>query len=350
MLPKVPGINGAPTAALLAAIVESSDDAIASKTLDGIVTSWNRGAERLFGYAAAEIVGRPIAILAAPGREDEMPAILARIRRGERVDHFETVRRRKDGGLVEVSLTVSPVRNQQGRIVGASKVARDIRARKAAEEQQRLLLQELSHRVKNTLAVVQSLARQSGERAGSVTSFLEVFGGRLRALAGAHELLAGTSWSGAGLGDLVRQALEPHAVGEEQIAVAVDKGVAVPASLTQDLALVLHELATNAAKHGALSVPGGQVAIDGGVAAVVGAGGREVQLVWREAGGPPVERPARLGFGTLFLSQAVAHGHGGRVDLDWRREGLVCAIRVPLDGEGPARISAAGRDGPEASS
>jgi two-component sensor histidine kinase len=132
--------------------------------------------------------------------------------------------------------------------------------------------------------------------------------------------------------------------------VAVDKGVAVPASLTQDLALVLHELATNAAKHGALSVPGGQVAIDGGVAAVVGAGGREVQLVWREAGGPPVERPARLGFGTLFLSQAVAHGHGGRVDLDWRREGLVCAIRVPLGGEGPARTSAAGRDRPEASS
>ena len=125
-MPNVPGIKSAPTDALLAAIVESSDDAIASKTLDGIVTSWNRAAERLFGYAAEEMIGRPIAVLAAPGREDEMPAILARIRRGEQVDHFETVRRRKDGGLVEVALTVSPVRDGRGRIVGASKIARDI--------------------------------------------------------------------------------------------------------------------------------------------------------------------------------------------------------------------------------
>ena len=98
--------------ALLAAIVESSDDAIASKTLDGIVTSWNRAAERLFGYTAEEMIGQPIAVLAAPGRENEMPTILERIRRGERVDHFDTVRRRKDGTLVEVSLTVSPVRDR----------------------------------------------------------------------------------------------------------------------------------------------------------------------------------------------------------------------------------------------
>ena len=118
---------------LLTAIVESSDDAIASKTLDGVVTSWNRAAERLFGYAAAEMIGQPIARLAAPGREGEMPAILERIRRGERVDHFDTVRRRKDGTLVEVSLTVSPVRDAAGRVVGASKIARDITERRRAE-------------------------------------------------------------------------------------------------------------------------------------------------------------------------------------------------------------------------
>jgi PAS domain S-box-containing protein len=327
-LPKVPGIKGAPTDALLAAIVESSDDAIASKTLDGIVTSWNRAAERLFGYAAAEIVGRPVALLAAPRREEEMATILARIRRGERVDHFETVRRRKDGGLVEISLTVSPMRDRRGRIVGASQIARDITERKAAEERSLLLLAELSHRVKNTLALVQSLARQTAGRSGSVASFLDVFDGRLRALAGAHELLIATAWSGAGLGDLVRRTLEPHAVGEEQIAVVVEEGAAVPASLTQNLALALHELATNAAKHGALSVSRGRVTVEGGVA--VGDDGREVRLVWRERGGPPVERPAQQGFGTQLLTQAVAHGHGGRVDLDWGREGLVCAIRVPL--------------------
>ena len=148
--------------ALLAAIVESSDDAIASKTLDGIVTSWNRAAERLFGYAAEEMIGRPIAVLAAPGRENEMPAILERIRRGERVDHFDTVRRRKDGTLVEVSLTVSPVRDEAGRIVGASKIARDITERRRAEQERELRLGELRHRVKNLLAMVQALAHQTG--------------------------------------------------------------------------------------------------------------------------------------------------------------------------------------------
>src|SRR4051812_40716518 len=158
---KRPIVPSSLASALLAAIVEGSDDAIASKTLDGIVTSWNRAAERLFGYAAREIVGRPIAVLAAPGREDEMPMILERVRRGERVDHFDTVRKRKDGTLAEISLTVSPVRDGRGRIVGASKITRDITGRRAAEERQRLLLRELDHRVKNTLAVIQGMARQT---------------------------------------------------------------------------------------------------------------------------------------------------------------------------------------------
>ena len=124
--------------ALLAAIVDNSDDAIASKDLTGVVTSWNRAAERLFGYTAQEMIGRPIAVLAAPGREDEMPAILERIRRGERVDHFETVRRRKNGSLVEIALTVSPIRDQGGQIVGASKIARDIGDRRQAEQAREL--------------------------------------------------------------------------------------------------------------------------------------------------------------------------------------------------------------------
>ena len=120
---------------LLAAIVEDSDDAIISKTLEGVVTSWNRAAERLFGYAAAEIQGRHIFVLAAPGHEAEMPAILERIRRGERVDHFETAWRRKDGSLVDVSLTVSPIRDRSGAIIGASKIARDITERQRQERE-----------------------------------------------------------------------------------------------------------------------------------------------------------------------------------------------------------------------
>jgi PAS domain S-box-containing protein len=129
----------------LAAIVESSDDAIVSKSLDGIIRSWNRGAERIFGYTAEEIVGKHISILAAPDRADEIPQILARIARGDRVDHYETKRRTKDGRILTVSLTVSPVRDASGRIVGASKIARDItereRYRKALEEANTALTQ-----------------------------------------------------------------------------------------------------------------------------------------------------------------------------------------------------------------
>src|SRR3984893_10348701 len=119
--------------AYLAAIVESSDDAIVSKTLDGIVTSWNRGAEAIFGYSAEEMIGRPIALLFPPDRLGEEDLILGRIRRGDRVDHFETVRRRKDGRDIDVSLTISPVRDGAGRIVGVSKIARDISDKKRGE-------------------------------------------------------------------------------------------------------------------------------------------------------------------------------------------------------------------------
>jgi PAS domain S-box-containing protein len=117
----------------LASIVEFSGDAIISKDLDGIITTWNRGAEHLFGYSAEEAIGMPVTVLIPPDRLDEEPGILARIRRGERIDHFETVRRRKDGGLVDISLTVSPMRDATGKIVGASKIAREITDRKEAE-------------------------------------------------------------------------------------------------------------------------------------------------------------------------------------------------------------------------
>ena len=117
-------------AQLLQAIVDSSDDAIISKDLNGIITSWNKSAERLFGYTEAEAVGKPITILIPPDRLDEEPQILARIKAGERVDHFETVRQRKDGRLLEISVTISPVRDHTGVVVGASKIARDITERK----------------------------------------------------------------------------------------------------------------------------------------------------------------------------------------------------------------------------
>src|SRR4028118_470528 len=123
--------------AWLNAIIESADDAIVSKTLDGIITSWNDGASRIFGYTAEEVIGKPVVILIPPEHQDEEPNILARIRRGERIEHYETVRIRKDGTLVDISLTVSPIRGPDGKIIGASKIARNISDRKRAEAELR---------------------------------------------------------------------------------------------------------------------------------------------------------------------------------------------------------------------
>src|SRR5438105_13556945 len=130
---------------LLAAIVESSHDAIVSKTLNGVITSWNKGAERLFGYAAEEAVGQNITMIIPPERRDEERMIVEQLTRGDRVDHFETVRRRKDGSLIDVSLTISPMKDASGRVVGASKLARDITERKRAEEALRQAQTDLAH-------------------------------------------------------------------------------------------------------------------------------------------------------------------------------------------------------------
>ena len=138
--------GGLGTQAMLAAIVESSDDAIYAKTLEGAILSWNHGAERMYGYSAAEVVGRPVSILVPPRSTDEVPQILERIKGGERVDHFETVRVRKDGEALDVSLSVSPVRDASGRIVGASTIARDI-------TEQKRLREALTQRAKEILEV-----------------------------------------------------------------------------------------------------------------------------------------------------------------------------------------------------
>src|SRR5512144_2096879 len=200
-----------PADAWLAAIVESSDDAIVSKTLDGVITSWNRSAERLFGYTAEEAIGKHTLILAAPGREDEMPRILEKISRGEKIEHYDTMRRRKDRTVIEISLTVSPIRDSAGRIVGASKIARDVGERKRWERRQALLLRELNHRVKNTLAVIQAIARNTARPGIDVEQFIEDFEGSLGAMAAAHDQLVAADWQGAMLDELVRGTLAAHA-------------------------------------------------------------------------------------------------------------------------------------------
>jgi PAS domain S-box-containing protein len=172
----------------LAAIVDSSDDAIISKDLQGTIISWNKGAERLFGYTLAEAVGKPITMLIPAERQGDEAAILERIKRGERIDHYETVRQRNDGTRIEISLTVSPVRNAKGEIIGASKNARDITGRKRREAQLLILAREAEHRARNMLSIV--LATVQLSHAETVHGLKRAIEGRIQALANVAELFA----------------------------------------------------------------------------------------------------------------------------------------------------------------
>jgi PAS domain S-box-containing protein len=250
-----------------AAIVESSEDAILSKDLDGVITSWNHGAERLFGYAPGEVVGRPVTILIPGDRDNEEPMILERIRRGERIEHYETVRRRKDGSLVDISLTVSPIRDPAGKIIGASKIARDITERRRANERRQLLLGEMNHRIKNLFALAISVVSLSGRSANSVEELIVSARERLLALARAHELTLSRDSVDAPhvempttLHSLIRAIVAPYESIRNESAQRfeiVGPDIAISGAAVSTLALLLNEFSTNSAKYGAPFEPEG---------------------------------------------------------------------------------------------
>jgi PAS domain S-box-containing protein len=308
--------------ALLASIVEFGDDAIVSKNLDGIITSWNRGAERMFGYLAEEVIGKPVTILIPPERHHEEDVILERIRRGDRLDHYETIRRRKGGNLIDVSLTISPLRDANGEVVGASKIGRDITERKRSEAQISVLAREAEHRAKNLLANVKAVVHLS--QSGTPDGLKEAIEGRIEALANVHSLFVQSRWSGAELGNLVKQELSPYRKDEEERTRIDGPAVMLKPDVAQAIAVALHELATNAAKYGALSGAKGEVDVRWSCAA-----DDLVTLRWSEAGGPPVNPPTHKGFGTSVIAAMIQAHAGGNMRLDWRTEGLVCEIALP---------------------
>jgi PAS domain S-box-containing protein len=322
--------------ARLAAIVVSSDDAIVSKTLEGRVTSWNDGAARIFGYQPDEMIGQPVTKLIPPdllGEEDE---IIAKLRRGERVNHFETERLTKDGRRINVSVTVSPLHDKTGRVVGASKVARDITERKQSEKIQRLLLDELNHRVKNTLATVQAIARQSLYRSKSPDEFVASFSGRVQAMARAHGVLTQRALQGAEISDLVREQVLLDSSSDSRITCS-GPGLILDSQSALHLALVLHELATNARKYGALSVPHGRLTVTW---SLLRKGGRTLLMRWNERGGPRVVAPSAAGFGTTLIEQALG-AHGGTASIHYEEGGVSCDITLPLAAEVSAQSIAA---------
>jgi PAS domain S-box-containing protein len=314
----------------LAAIVESSDDAIVSKDLDGIITSWNRGAEWLFGYAGHEVVGKSVIILIPEDRQDEEPEILARIRRGERIEHYETVRKRKDGSLVDVWLSVSPIVDSAGKIVGASKIARDITDRRRAEEQKDLLLREMDHRVKNLFALANGMVSFSGRKATSIAALVSDLQGRFCALSRAHSLTMPKgrdreTMQGATLHALIYKVTEPYLSDQAESRVVITgPDLPIGSATVTNFALILHELASNALKYGALAVAHGKIRIE------CLEEGERFCITWREHDRlEQNSEPPGEGFGSRLVRATIEGPLGGSFSREFTSDGVEIRLRLP---------------------
>lgn len=310
--------------ARLAALVQASNDAIISVAQDGVIETWNPGAERLFGFERAEVVGTDLAKLAP---DDHRLDILELLERGEKGEAFrnETVLRRKDGTLIDVAISVSPILDKGDMVTGLSVTIEDIRDRRIWENQLILLNRELQHRVKNSLAVVQSIANQTLRSSPSPVAFHSAFLGRLQALAAANDLLLQTTWTGGDLGSIIDRQIMPLLSKPKHQLRKSGPAVALPAELTVPLGLALHELATNALKYGSLSTAKGSIEIAWTVN--VAEGKRTLRLVWSEVGGPPAHDPAHRGFGSTLINRGVP---GASVEQKFTSNGLVCTLELLL--------------------
>ena len=224
-------------------------------------------------------------------------------------------------------LHVEPLRNEAGEIVGLSGAAVDVTERKEGEAHLRLLLRELTHRSKNLLAVIQAMARQTARHAGSTEAFLTQFGARLQALAASHDILVRESWYGASLEELVRSQLTAYIDRHDSQIAFAGPAIALKPEAAQSLGLALHELAANAARFGALSVPDGRVSLMWERMAAHDGDG--LSLDWREELGPPVKLRRKKGFGSMVIERNLALAVGAKVDLDFAPHGLHCHIVIP---------------------
>ncbi len=312
-------------------LVELSHDPIFIWELDGGIVEWNRGSAELYGYSREEALGRNKEQLLRTTVSGSSFAAVREQLVANGSWSGEVRHRTKDGREVTVESRIV-LESMDGRRL-ALESTRDITERKAWEERQGLLLRELTHRVKNTLAVVQAIAHQTLRHAPSNKDFVERFDGRLSALGRAHDLLVRSQWTGADLGQLVRDQLRAYAADNPNRFHIEGEPLVLSADLATPLSLVLHELATNAAKHGSLSRARGRVKLSW----TVGTGRRSVRMVWEETGGPRVDRPGPSGLGTSLIDSAIP---GAAVSREFRPDGLVCTIEVPLAGEEAERAAA----------
>ena len=310
-------------------ILESATDyAIIATDRDENVTTWNTGAHRLLGWTEGEALGRPALMIWTPEDrvagvpETEMRTAIADGRAEDERWHL-----RKDGSRFWGNGLMMPLRGGDGQLVGFLKILRDQTAQRKAEENRELLINELNHRVKNTLAVVQSIVSQTLRDTDVGNAVGEALQARILAVASAHDVLTEENWVSARLRDIVDRALGPYLSREGRFSIEGPDVRLSPKSALA-LAMVLHELATNAAKYGALSTQAGHVSV---LWSTTGGGEqRRLLMRWTERGGPPVEPPSRRGFGTRLIERGFTGEVGGEARIDYEPAGVVCTIKVPL--------------------
>jgi PAS domain S-box-containing protein len=260
-----------------------------------------------------------------PGEQERVKAaVQAALAKGERFVEFEYRHRRQDGAVLWLLNRSEITPDPKGRAVGALGVVMDVTERKAAEDRLKLLAREVDHRANNLMAVVQgTVALSQGD---SPAALKDVIVGRINALARAHQLLSEARWEGADLRRLVEEELLAFSLGAAMRVTVRGPDLALPPAAAQSIAMAVHELATNAAKYGALSRPEGRVDV-----AWRGGGREPLTLTGTESGGPPVKRPDRRGLGTAILNRALGGSLGGGTQMDWRPGGLVCEMRLPAE-------------------
>jgi PAS domain S-box-containing protein len=309
-------------------LLDALPAAVYTTDANGRITFFNEAAAELWGcrpeLGTAEFCGswRLFWPDGTPLPHDQCPMAVA-LREGRPVRGAEAIAERPDGTRVPFIPYPTPLRGSSGELVGAVNMLVDITERKRADERQALLIRELNHRVKNMLATVQAIMSSTARAAGSVAEFQDAFTGRIVSLARAHARISEGQWQTISFRDLLCDELAPYDDGRR---VRLDGPVVdLTASLAVPLTMALHELTTNAVKHGALAAAGGSVAVSWALMC-----GRELEFEWLERGGPRVAPPTRRGFGSQLVQRVLTSQIGARVAIAYEPDGLRARVAVPL--------------------
>ena len=289
--------------------------------------TWDQGQHEIFGVDPASFrpTVRAVKALIHPDDVAGLRDTFRKVTAASNTFQTEFRVRQPNGDMRSCIGVVAASFGKGGKLVRLSGVTVDITERKRAEEHRMLLAEEVDHRARNVVAVIQAIMRLT--RSDTISDYIATLDGRIRALSTAHKLLATSRWEGADLRRLVDEELAPYRGGDGERVEIAGPAVLLPPSIAQTIALALHELVTNAAKYGALSVDSGRIRIGWDT------GPRRLTLSWLETNGPPIERPGHVGYGTRVIKGGIEGQLGGRAEFDWRPDGLACTLLVPSQGE-----------------